>query len=128
MFHLLPSAPFEFVLERHRDLPDTDRPVWMLRSLPARTMAELVHMLQTDSGRAMTVVVQAGLVGWRNVANADGSPAVFRAHTGKRLIHGIEITGGAAGQAIDSLPLDVVSELVAAILQGNQLEGADAKN
>lgn len=128
MFCLVPNQPFDFVLERHRQLPKEEQPTWILRSLPSRTIAELSQMLQTDSGRALNVIVQAGLVGWRNIRNADKSPAEFRVVAGKRLIYGVEIRGGADGDLVDQVPFDVISELVAAILGANHMDLATAKN
>lgn len=128
MFCLMPSTPWDFVLEEHRELPPEQQPTWTLRSLPTRTISELTTMMQADLGRAMAVVVQAGLVGWRNIHNPDGTPAQFRPHSGRRVLYGVEIHGGASGSCVDAIPYSVVSALAGAILEGNRVDRESAKN
>lgn len=129
MFCLVPNQPIEVVLPMHRSLPTDQQPVWTIRSLPSRTIAELSRLIESDQGRALVVVVQAGLVGWRNVCNPDGSPAPFRAANRPRTVYGIELPrGGAEGDLVDQIPFEVMSQLVAEILATNSLGRADAKN
>lgn len=129
MFHLTPNAPVEVTLPQHREMPEADRPTFLVRALPARTVAELSRMFDTDQGRALVVVVLAGLVGWRNVRNADGSPAEFKAAPGRRQVYGVEIPrGGILESLLDSVPFDVVSAIAGEVFAVNKLDRADAGN
>lgn len=129
MFHLVPNAPVEVTLPMHRELPEEDRPTFLVRSLPSRLVAGLSSMLQTDQGRAMVVVVLAGLVGWRNVRNADGSPASFHGAPGKRIVYGLEIPKGGIDEGqLDALPFEAISEIATEVLTVNQLDRGSAGN
>jgi hypothetical protein len=128
-FSLIPSKPFSYVLEAHRSLPEDLQPWFRLRYLSARLFSDVADLLRTDHNRGAYVVVAASLVGWGRV-EGDGAPVEFVCiEPGKkRLLHGIEVDGGAAAESLDRLPWEVVVELAAQVLEINQLDKGTAKN
>lgn len=128
-FSLIPSKPFTYTLEAHRALPEHQQPQFKLRYLSSRLFADLVELLKNDSSRGFYVVVSAGLVGWERIEGDDGEAVPFLpAEPKKRLLHGIEVEGGAAAASVDRLPFEVIVELAGKVLEANQLDRGTVKN
>lgn len=123
-FSLLPSVPHRYTLRRHAGKPDA--PVWLLRSLPSRVMLALSALGDSQPQIGVAAMVEAALVGWSGV-DRDGVPVEFRP-AGKRTLHGIEIDGGAAGELVDMIPIDVLAELGNEVVRINMLDVESAKN
>lgn len=121
-FSILPKLPQPFVLERHRS--DPKPPTWLLRTLPQRWLS----LLASDAHQTKLLwwLVEVALVGVTGVEQ-DGAPVEFK-QAPRREINGEWIEGGATGEFLDSLPLDVVAELGREVLARNKLDAANAGN
>jgi len=129
-FSLISGRPFSFTLARHADAAKAGEvvPMFRLRYLSSRTFADLLELMKTDAARAFYVVASVGLVGWVNIEQ-DGELAPFQpAKDGKRLVHGIEVEGGASAASLDALPYEVIVELAQKIIEANQLDRDSVKN
>lgn len=127
-FSVIPNRPFPYVLKQHRELPEGERPVFQLRHIGSRTMAEILTLAARDPGRGAWVAVCIGVVGWEGLER-DGSPFEFRPAPHKpRNLHGLTVQGGASEDSIDALPFDVVLELANQLTEANTLDRESAKN
>jgi hypothetical protein len=126
-FSLIPSKPFAYQLP---EFTGSEAPLFHLRHLSSRAFSDLATLSQKDPSRGAYVAACAGLVGWERVQEADGTPVPFVAvDAGKRrLVHGVEIEGGAAFECVDRLPFEVVGHIAAEVMRANQLDTPTAKN
>ena len=126
-FSLIPSRPFTYTLARHQAGAEGVA-TFRLRYLSSRVFADLLEMMKTDAAKAFYVVASVGLVGWSHIER-DGEPSAFvPARDGKRLVHGIEVEGGASAESLDALPYEVIVELAQKIIEANQLDRDSVKN
>jgi hypothetical protein len=123
-FALLPKLPQPFVLERHR--AEANPPTWLLRTLPQRWMVLLLPQLEKQPERALAAFVEVALVGVTGVEQ-DGQAVQFTP-AGRRQVFGEWVEGGALGDFIDALPLDVMVELGSEVVKRNQLDKANQGN
>ena len=86
-----PNATAEFFLEVDRAKPAAKRPVFLVRFMTGRDLAQIESLIEqaeaqpsTSDGNAAayTLLCRAiaiGVVGWRNMAGRDGVPLAFDA-------------------------------------------------
>lgn len=130
MFALSPRTTFRYVLERHRQAPEAEQPVFYLRTLGARVLLELTSLQQSNENEARVVwtTCRAGIAGFERVTMPDGKLVEVRVLKGRHLVHGVELTDPVAEDLLEAFPVDVLAELAGAIITHNALTADTAKN
>lgn len=125
-FDLLPNTPHRYTLRQDQGKPDAA--VWLLRALPSRVLLVLGQIGEDQPAVAAAAMLEAGLVGVEGGGlTRGGQPFQFVA-AGRRMLHGIEVTGGATGELLDMLPAHVITELAGELMRINRLDLESAKN
>lgn len=113
-FSLNTARSFRHILKRDEDAADAA--VFVLRTLPARMLLEAQKLLEHDPGRAMFLLVCAGLTGCERI-DREGEPLSWQPPK-PRVLYGVDLpAGGAPEHVVDELPVDVIAELGSAILE-----------
>lgn len=107
----------EYVLLRDRHLPveSPHRTVWCLRSLTRKERTALENLGRTADGSMrigslVTQSVRAGLVGWRNLCDAQLRPIEFRSQPTPEIVLD-RLATPVADALLDRIPDDVLAEL-----------------
>lgn len=139
MTRAITEETYEYVLKADRELPEDDpgRPVFRLRHLTPGENAKLQDNYMEGksfkegggtafkSGTHLIKTLQMGLVGWRNLNDANGTEVPFPGKDGKdrNALSDREITA-----LLGPLQQDVRRELVEVIVEDNNLSEEQAKN
>jgi hypothetical protein len=128
---------WSYVLKADRELPPEQRTTFHLRRLSNRTMTALQNLatyslqnadIKVATGTQRWVTLKAGLAGWTNFLMPDGTPAEFRLFEGSTTLHGVELASSVRDESLELLDYADAMELADAIVDGNELTKADAKN
>lgn len=124
MIPIDPNQTRDYVLRDDRDLPEAERPVFVIRTLTARmrailtdnmTTATTAGVVHTRTGSQVLDKLRACLIGWRNMVNPVTDAPIEFERTSKRVrvlgLHDYVITD----DCLDVLPPEVVDELERAI-------------
>lgn len=132
MIALDPNGCFDYVLSRERALPEEQQTTWRLRFLKGsdfQAVAEKFRSLgdeNTDVAELETAV-RIGMRGWRNLPDESGAqipqPEIVQEQFNGRTF------SMASAQSMTRVPLGLSdqAELIAALINGNQLSVLDAK-
>lgn len=89
-------------------------------------MLAITTIADKEPAIGTTALVEVGLVGFEGVCR-DGELMTFTS-AGKRLVRGIEVSGGATPELIDLIPVNVLMELGSELMRINTLDVESAKN
>ena len=126
IFGLDPEAVYRYVPKRARKLPVEKQPVFLLKIMSAREVANIqnntVSVLKDEtmrvlSGNIMLSALENGVKGWENFKLKNGEPVPFRENAGKP-----------RPDAFDFLPVWLRQELSNAITSGADLSEQAEKN
>lgn len=125
MIALDPRSTRNYVLIEDRELPDDEQTVFKLKDLDEATLIRLMDSIEVtrgDDGESrissggmgtrVYTIVQAGLVGWRNLRDSEGKSIPF---------HKNEVTNRIDDDLMARLPWTAKMELANAIEAGAKL-------
>jgi len=119
-----------FILERERELPPEQQTTFLLATLAHHVMLQLLQLSQQGRSRDyVELALRAGLRGWKQFPDEKGNETPFRREEGKTVtVHGAEVKGPVTPATLAVIPIDIVLELVNAIVGENRVTDDDAKN
>jgi len=125
MIALDPRTTRNYVLTEDRELPESEQTVFKLKDLDEATLIRLMDSIEVtrgDDGESrissggmgtrVYTIVQAGLVGWRNLKDSKGNAIPF---------HKNEVTNRIEDDLLARLPWTAKMELANAIEAGAKL-------
>lgn len=125
MIALDPRATRNYILEADRSLPDEQQTIFQIQDLDEGTLVRLMDSIEVsrgDDGEAkistggmgtrVYTIIQAGLVGWRNLKDSSGKAIAF---------HKNEVTNKIDDGLLARLPWGAKMELANAIEAGARL-------
>lgn len=119
-----------FILERERELPPEQQTTFFLATLPHHVVLQLLELGGQNRTRDyIELAMRAGLRGWKQFPDEKGNETPFRREENKTVtIHGAEVKGPVTPATLAVIPVDIVMELVQAIVRENRITDDDAKN
>lgn len=118
---------FDFTVDADKALEQHRRTVFHLRRIDTRTFARL-RDLSDYEGKVCEVTIRAGVEGWSNFCEADGTKVEAKKDRGIHLIHGLEIAEPLSLESMNRIPPEFLGEISAAVITGSTITPADAKN
>ena len=114
----------EYVLEDDRQLPETGKPIFYIRTLTASKFSKVINLfekMQADKSGGLekvnatvTEILRVSLKKWENLQDDDGQPVEFKYDEVQKIL--------------DCLSLPEIYELIEQVLNVNGLSEQQAKN
>ena len=124
---------FDFVTVADRAQPKEKQTTFHLKRLSTAAMVKLRDLRDGADpalGSWMTVALRAGIAGWSNFLDADGSAVAFVPDKSPASLFGLNLvlTQTASEESVNRLALADATEIAMAVMLGNELTADDVKN